>query len=779
MEDAMFNLAEYRPGLSHSVSRISRAAAGSKNLTAVFLALFWALAAHADRVVINDKFPIQGKNGPTLSPPHLEQTNECATHVYVDSFVPHATINVYLGSTVIGGPIAPEFGFWAVPLTHALHTGDKLTATQTVNGVTSAHSAVMTVTAMPNNLPAPSIPPPIYACGHVVPVHGLVSGVDVEVHDVTAGSVIGKGFTPNDWGSDWDPAVTSALVAGHEIKAMQSACTGVKSGLSAAQMVMPDPPIPAPVLDPPIVNNDAITMHDLLTGAAVEAFDHATAIGSGYATGDTNWMHVSPPLTASSSVSAEQSLCSHGPKSTPLTPTTSIPPPELLGPICPGQPAAYVRNSTINATLVLLIDGTVSGYGGAAPGDVPLDLAPPAAFTTGATVQVAEYIDGNVVFSNKVIVGCTAVSTYHNNAERTGWNAAEHTLTPANVTPSTFGRIVTVPLDNQVDTQPLVVNEQPIEEMGTHSVVYVTTESNTVYAIDGWTGDVLKKRNLGAAVPMPLGCNNNGPTVGINGTATIDLKAHTLYVIAYTLDGGAPAYHLHALALDTLADRPGSPALISPKQTLKGGTSYPFQAANQRQRPALLEANGNIYGGFGSFCDYNAPTTRGWLLGWNKSSLALIGGEELTNRLASAGTNADCTWNGNHPCFLASIWMSGYGLAADPGGYIYFTTGNTAQGSYDATFNYAESAVKMKADLSQPQDWFTPSNVNTLDHDDNDFGSGGAMVLPDQPGNFQHLAVASGKDGRLFVLNRDNMGHLHTPDIPSNTGIGNCWCGPS
>lgn len=738
-------------------------------------------AVQGQDIFINPKFPIRGTNGSVLSPPHVEQTNECSTHVYVDSFVPHATIRVFLnGPTLIGGPIAPEFGFAAIQFTQALHVGDTITATQTVNGVTSAPSAGMIVTPMPSSLPAPNIHPPIYACGQVVPVHGLVPGVNVEVEDVTSGTPIGNGGTPNDWGSDWDPVVTAALVAGHQVRAVQSACTGIKSPPSAPETVAPEPsPLLAPVLETPIVGNDAITAHGLYTGALLQAFDHTTSIGSGLATGDANWMHVAPPISATASISAEQTLCHHSPQSPPQTPTNRIPPPQLLGPICPRQSAAFVRDSTIDATLVLLKNGVIVGYGGAAPGDVPIDIAPPATFAIGDTVQVAEYIANNIVFSNKVVVGCTDVTTYHNDSQRTGWNPEEKTLTPANVTPTTFGRIVTVALDDQVDTQPLVVTAQSIQNMGTHSVVYVATENNTIYAIDAWTGDILKQRHIADPVPMPLGCDNNGPNVGINGTGTIDRRRRALYVVVYKLVNGNPTHELHALNLANLAELPGSPVTVTKVLSLQNGNTWTLNSKYQRQRPALLESGGSIYAGFGSFCDFDATHSRGLVLGW-KTSLIALGNGDLTNRLPTAPSNQDCTWSGNHPCFLSSVWMSGYGLAADRTGSIYFTTGNTASTTYNSTFNFGESVLKVSANLTlPPSDLFTPSNVNGLDTGDTDYGSGGAMVLPDQPGQFPHVLVAAGKDGRLFVLNRDSMGGLHNPDLPNHVDIGDCWCGPS
>jgi hypothetical protein len=233
-------------------------------------------AAYARDVYINPNFPISGQRSDgrtTLSPPVIAAVDSCSTHVYVESFIPKATVRVILnGSTVIGVAI-PEFGFVAVKVTKVLQVGDKLTATQTVNGLTSAPSNPATVVAaMPMPLPAPSVNLPIYACGHVAAVGGLLPGVSVSVSDQTVGNaVIGTGFTPNDWGSTWDPVVTSPLVAGHQVTANQSACMFPASSGAPPQTVSGDPsPMLAPQLDPPIVGNDALTLHGLYTGAQTE-----------------------------------------------------------------------------------------------------------------------------------------------------------------------------------------------------------------------------------------------------------------------------------------------------------------------------------------------------------------------------------------------------------------------------------------------------------------------------------------------------------------------------
>jgi hypothetical protein len=754
-----------------------RPAFGSRVIVCLAMCLFTlAAVAQRNRVPINEQWPIQGKTGSLLSPPNVELTNECSQSVYVDSIVPKATITVRLnGMTIIGGPVVSQFGFDAILLTVQLHVGDKITATQRVNGVTSAPSAPMIVGKMPTNLPAPTIDHAIYACGRTVPVHNLVAGVKVEVQDLSGPNVVGTGATPNLWGSDWDPVFTSALVKGHQITATQSACTGVMSPSSAPVTVMPEPsPLTAPTLDPPIVGNDAVTAHKLFTGSLLRAFQPGQ-IGSGLTTGADNWMPVAPPIKSAPGVTAEQDLCTHSPHSPPATPVKNLPPPVLVGPICPGAHAALVEDTTIDATLVLLKNGAVVGYGGAAPGDVPLDLAPPAVFANNDSIKVVEYIGSIVATSNTVAVGCTNVVTYHNNVERTGWNNAENILTTTNVRPATFGHLVDAPpLDDQIDAQPLIVSNQPIENAGTRTVVYVATEGNTIYAIDSWSAAILNSVNLGAPVPMPLGCGNNGPNVGINSTPTIDLRTRTLYVIAYTLESGQPTYKLHALDLGTLLDKPGSPVVISASHTLADGTVHKFDASVQRQRPALLEANGNIYAGFGSFCDFKADQSRGWVLGWHASTLAPLAGNELTDRLTTATSSF----------LLSSVWMSGYGLAAAPDGHLFFVTGNSDpnQNTYTGTTNIQESVVQLAADLSAVTDLFTPADEFTpLDQQDTDYGSGGAMVLPTQPGPVPNLVVAAGKEGNLFILNRDPnmMGGFHSPNIPKSVVVGECWCGPS
>jgi hypothetical protein len=372
--------------------------------------------------------------------------------------------------------------------------------------------------------------------------------------------------------------------------------------------------------------------------------------------------------------------------------------------------------------------------------------------------------------------GQTSVTTYHNDNYRTGWNSTETVLTPANVTSSSFGLLAKIPLDDQIDAVPLVVPGVTITaggNQGTHDVVYIASGNDTVYAIDANVGTVLLSVSLGKPVFAPLGCNNNGPHVGVDSTPVIDPVAKTLYVIAYTEDKTGPAYRLHALDLGSLADKM-TPVVITASHTLSNGTTFNFNAKYQRQRPGLLLANGNVYAGFGSFCDYSANLSRGWLLGWNAATLAPLSANQV---LDTEATSPDSF-------FLASIWMSGYGLAADDSGNILFVTGNSdySGGTYNGVTSIQESAIKVSANLTSVVDLFTPMNQSNLDQGDTDFGSGGLLVLPDQPGSIPHLAVAAGKDGNMFLMNEDHLGG-YSPQNNNVLGTYNlgaaCWCGQS
>ena len=235
----------------------------------------------------------------------------------------------------------------------------------------------------------------------------------------------------------------------------------------------------------------------------------------------------------------------------------------------------------------------------------------------------------------------TAVSTYHNDNYRTGLNSTETVLTQANVNASQFGLLATVIVDAQVEAQPLMVPNVNItagSNQGEHNVVYVVTDNNTVYAIDAVAGTILLSRHIATPAPAPAGCKGNGLDLGITSTPVIDTSTNTLYVMTYVKASPNPNYVLRALDLGSLKDKT-TPATVTASHTLTNGTTFNFNGLYERQRPALLEANGNIYAGFGSFCDLYGNLSRGWLLGWNTNTLAPLAANQLFNTQATSPDN--------------------------------------------------------------------------------------------------------------------------------------------
>jgi outer membrane protein assembly factor BamB len=369
------------------------------------------------------------------------------------------------------------------------------------------------------------------------------------------------------------------------------------------------------------------------------------------------------------------------------------------------------------------------------------------------------------------------VTTYHNDRQRTGWNQEESLLTPTAVAGTSFQKLATVALDEQVDAQPLYVARQPIAGKGIHNTVYVATENNSVYAIDAETGNILIRRNFGLPVPLsaiPGGCPNNIRSVGINSTPVIDKASGTLYVLTYNYGSGKPTYYFHALDLSTLKDKVPR-KLATGSATLTDGTTFPFSSETNRQRVALLLSHKTVYAAFTSFCDNIPSKTRGWILGFQTGTASPHSGM-IANKLATSPQSY----------FLSTIWMSGYGLATDSYENIYFVTGNSDPlNTQYYPNNLAESVVKLTPDLGHVASFFTPGTAATgrqaLDQNDLDFGAGGAMVIPDQPGKYPRLVVAAGKVGTMYLMNQLSLGRYTNgaDNVLQTVNIGECYCGPS
>ncbi|MBC8641446.1 PQQ-binding-like beta-propeller repeat protein [Caballeronia sp. EK] len=349
------------------------------------------------------------------------------------------------------------------------------------------------------------------------------------------------------------------------------------------------------------------------------------------------------------------------------------------------------------------------------------------------------------------------VATWHNDIARTGQQLAETVLTPANVNSASFGKLATFPVDGAVDAQPLFLAGVPIAG-GTHNVVYVATENASVYAFDADTGSVLWKVSTlgnGESPSDDHKCTQITPTIGVTATPVIDRSRGpngAMYVVGMSKDASG-GYHqrIHALDIATGAELFNGPTEIRATYPGNGAGSQngtlTFDPGQYAERASLLLLNGVVYTAWTSHCDFMPYT--GWVMGYDANTL-------------QQASVLNVTPNGQ----MGSIWMSGAGLASD-GEAIYFLDAN---GTFDPTQNAQEMPIngnfgngflRLNTSPLRVQDYFEPSNTVQESNQDEDLGSGGAMVLPDfadASGTVRHLAIGAGKNATIYVVNRLSMG---------------------
>src|SRR5882672_4898390 len=350
--------------------------------------------------------------------------------------------------------------------------------------------------------------------------------------------------------------------------------------------------------------------------------------------------------------------------------------------------------------------------------------------------------------------------TSHGDNARTAANTNEVLLTPGNVNKNNFGRLFSHPLDYQALEQPLYVPSVDIPGKGIHNVVYVATMADSVYAFDAesnagpnapplWKVNFTDPSNGITTASGPfLPCTtteDRGPGFtqeGIVATPAIDTNTNTIYVVAKILDNGTVRHQLHALDLGTGQEKFGGPTIISATSTSNAGHVVNFNSLHQKNRPGLLLLNGKVYLAFGS--NYCNDGNHSWVLGYDATTL------QRTD-----------VFNANPDHGLTSIWQAGGGLAADDAGYIYPLT---SEGNFDIDTGgqgYPHAVLKLSGDLKLV-DWFIPGSVAFLNDHDLDLSGGSPVVLPDQDGQFPHVIVAAGKQGTIYILNRDGLG-LYAP----------------
>jgi hypothetical protein len=407
--------------------------------------------------------------------------------------------------------------------------------------------------------------------------------------------------------------------------------------------------------------------------------------------------------------------------------------------------ASLTVNSATSATAVL---------------NVTADAALGAANVTMTSGLEAPVLTGGFTVTTANITG--DVFTWHYDTSRTGLNPDETTLTTANVASATFGKLGEFTVDGQIDGQVLYLHQVNIPNVGLKNVVYFTTENDSVYALDassmtGSSATVLWQKALLASGETRANSLDCGGPNGIMSTPVIDRARNALYVISMSQNSSKTVFQrIHALDLTTGDELFGGPTTITATYPGTGGNAkngtVTFDPAHQHDRAALLEANNTIYtawSGLDGDCGDYSP----WAISYSADTLTQTSALDLAPNNYGGGS-----------------WMAGAGPSVDSAGFVYMITGNgfggTPEGGTPATGSYSNSMLKLNtAGPLAVADYFTPDNTTAENQADADFGSVGALLLPDiadNMGTIHHLAVSGGKDGQMYVVDRDDMGEFGT-----------------
>lgn len=364
--------------------------------------------------------------------------------------------------------------------------------------------------------------------------------------------------------------------------------------------------------------------------------------------------------------------------------------------------------------------------------------------TAGTHTITATSVADSTVSStaNIAVTDLKGMFTYHNDLSRDGVNAQEYALNTTSVKAATFGKRFSCTIDASAYAQPLWVANVTIGG-GTHNVIIAATQHDTVYAFDAdaspchtyWSKSMLATGETWVS-STDVNSTDLVPDIGIVGTPVIDPSTNTIYLVAKSkTTTGSPSFiqRLHALSLIDGSEKFGGPQSIA-----FTSNSITFNALTQNQRPGLALVNGVVYVAWASHGDN--PVYYGWLVGYNTSTLAQT-----------------AAFNDDPNAGFGGIWMSGGAPAADSSNNLYVITGN---GNFDGTTQFGDSFLKLSSGNSiGVLSFFAPSDQGSLNSGDLDLGSGGAAILIDQPsGPVPHLIIGGGKEGTLYLLNRDALG---------------------
>lgn len=382
----------------------------------------------------------------------------------------------------------------------------------------------------------------------------------------------------------------------------------------------------------------------------------------------------------------------------------------------------------------------------------------------------------------------SGVLMWKGDSSGSGLYANETTLTPASVSSGGFGKIAEIPVDGMIMAQPLYVANLDMGAKGKHNVVIVATEHNSVFAFDAdsksatplWERHYTDPATGVTPVPDNIGGRTTlGGEIGITGTPVIDPGTAAMYFVTMLQRNGKTEQWLRAVDIRTGQDYGAGSVPIQASVPGDGKASQngqiAFDPSIQNQRMGLVITGGSVVIGWGSFSDYGVY--HGWLMAYDPQSLqqrAVFNPTPQHQAQDSAFGPADFGGGG-------SFWQAGAAPSVDSSGNIYLVA---ADGSFNADQggqNYGDTVLKLRlaGNSFQVADWFTPSNQACLNPADIEIGSGGLALLPDSAAPGRKLGAVINKEGRLYLLDTNNMGKYNPSgdtQIPQQLLVGNKAC---
>jgi hypothetical protein len=440
------------------------------------------------------------------------------------------------------------------------------------------------------------------------------------------------------------------------------------------------------------------------------------------------------------------------------------------------QFSGTVKGDPNNLGVTWAVDGIIGGNASAGRVSSAGLYSPPVS-AGNHTVTATSIADATKSASATIgVTDLAGVTTYHYDLARDGANAQEFALTTTSVRATSFGKLFSCAVDGAVYAEPLWLPAVNVGG-GTHHVIFVATQHDSVYAFDAdaspcqqlWHTNLLDTAHGGVANETPVcwydvgsGFGDIQPEVGVTGTPVIDPATNLLYVVSKSETGGCStgnpsvfSQRLHALDATTGFESQTPTNIAASVAGTGDGSSggvVSFDAQSEAQRSGLALLKNVSVGGAIHDVVYIAWASHedafpyhGWILGYNAANVQ----QQLQ------------VFNANPNGGQGGIWMSGNAPAIDAAGNLYAITGN---GTFDADTggnDYGDSFFRISTNGPLTlTDYFTPFNQANLNAIDGDLGSGGAVLLPDQTVGPPHLLVGGGKQGLIYLVDRDNMGQF-------------------